>query len=66
MNRQTYKTHVDTCPYTERHVKCEVKECEECMIFTEFSRQPSEKLSEKPEMRVAVYDYEYVESEQDQ
>lgn len=40
MKRHTSETFADTCPYEKTHHSCEVKECEECAVLTEFCRNP--------------------------
>jgi hypothetical protein len=38
MRKHTLETFELACPYEENHLKCEVKECEECAVLTAFCR----------------------------
>ena len=36
-----------SCPYEEKHRRCEVKECEECAVLTAFCRNTEKERVER-------------------
>jgi len=40
MRRNNSETFTNACPYEQAHHRCEVKECDECAVLTEFCRNP--------------------------
>jgi hypothetical protein len=40
MRRNNSGTFPNACPYEQAHHRCEVKECDECAVLTEFCRNP--------------------------
>ena len=40
MRRNNSETFTNACPYEQAHHRCEVKECDECVVLTEFCRNP--------------------------
>ena len=47
MGKNTLEVFERSCPYEEKHRRCEVKECEECAVLTAFCRNTGKERVER-------------------
>jgi hypothetical protein len=47
MRKHALETFELNCPYEENHLKCEVKECEECAVLATFCRNYPRKNAQR-------------------
>jgi len=50
MRKHTIETFELNCPYEENHLKCEVKECEECAVLAAFCRSYPRENAQRPKV----------------